>query len=289
MWGLCALALAAVAQAEDLSTSTATPAAAPSQTVDTVAAPGQSTSKLVGMIDMRPSWTMNLGEFHNEGVVEVGWQFNPNLILSSWVEFTTNILNNRAPLEEQGLNPTLGATIVRTRVNHLYDNAAKDFWISYENRTYLPTATASRDRGMIAVSRNYLKLNKKVSNSVTLMLYDILIPQIYARAGSGKSANPAFENRVYAMVSWDITSRLNFLVPIMFHQTKYRDFAAGAANNDAWTFTLWTYPELDWALTDNFTIGLSYYSDNLIKSDLSGFDFAGLGKGVFQFVTIVSL
>ena len=50
------------------------------------------------------------------------------------------------------------------------------------------------------------------------------------------------------------------------------------------------WPELEYELNDHTSIGLAYYSQNLVKEDLLGWDIhSGLESGVAQLIFGVSL
>jgi hypothetical protein len=162
--------------------------------------------------------------------------------------------------------------------------------ISYENRTYLPTWEYDRQRGQIATFRNYFKFNKDFSPKFSLTLMELPIFAIYSQAGVGASANPAFENRVYLVATWNISDKLAFYFPVMFHQTRYRQYDLDPKYGDGWGFFAWINPEIYYTVTPNFTVGAGYYSGNLVKKDLSSLAMVdGLKNGVFQLIANVNM
>jgi len=254
------------------------------QLVAAASAPAES--KVIGVIDLRPSWTTKTGGFTTENVVEVGYQFSPIRTLSYAQDFYTNVFN---PADiPAGTDFKLGDGFVRTRLSKLYDNSDLGLSLSYQNRLYFPTSLSSQNAGMIAKVRNYVTLKKSLSSRVSLSVSELPILHLYSRAGNvtadGPAANSVFENRVYAITDISITGDLSFSIPIMFHQTRSAKFE-GAANSETWSFFLWTYPEVTYAVTPNTSLGIAYYSGNLVAADLSGVAIAsGLEKGVVQLV-----
>jgi hypothetical protein len=249
---------------------------------DTVAVPSQS--KVLGMIDLRPSYRQ-AGSFYMENAFELGYQFTPDVTASFLLAQNNNLLETKPGAG--GFSPTIERSFARVRVNNIWQNKEQGLSLSYEQRLYVPVAAYDQEAGMIALSRNYFKLKKKFSDSFSLSFYEILVPSFYQRAGfvgaTGPAAVAAFENRVYVMPAITFSSKLSLVFPIMFHQTRYRDFQAGARNNDSWRFFLWINPELTYAVNDNFSVGLGYYSDNLIKNDLSAITIGdGLKNGITQ-------
>jgi len=253
------------------------------------AVPAASESKFVGGIDLRPSVKTKFGTNHSEDTLEFGYQWAKNRIFTVVQYFETNLKNS-----DPGAEPfTLYDTFLRTRINKIAE-LADGLSFSYQSRIYLPASQGSKDRGMIATFRNYLTLSQKVNDVVTLTLSDLPILPVYTGGGVGSgetaSANAYFENRVYLIGDFQITSKLSLSVPIMFHQTRYSNFSEGAKNNNAWTYFLWTYPEITYELTGNTSVGLAYYSSNLVKSDLSELTLGdGLEDGVLQLVFAATL
>lgn len=158
--------------------------------------------------------------------------------------------------------------------------------LSYQNRIYLPTADYDQAAGMLTLVRNYVTLTKKVSDKISVTLIEMPILEAYSRAGTvtatGASANSIFENRVYLIGDFKLSSKFSLSVPLMFHQTRFADFQAGAKNNASWALLLWSYPELTYALTDNTSLGFAYYSGNLLEED-------ALKNGTFQFAVTAYL
>jgi len=247
---------------------------------------------ITGTIDLRPSWTTKGGTLGTEDLLAAGYKITPDTSVSYFQALTTNLLSREA--SSSGVNAQLDVGYLKTKVNNLWVSDSKDLSLSYENRTYLPVNQAAQDSKMITTIRNYLKLRKKISESVSVSAFEIPIVHLHEQAGvtldGTSSANAAFSNRVYLIADITLSAKLSLSVPILFHQTKHRDFASSATNNDSWRFLLWINPELTYSITDNYSVGLGYYSDNLVLSDLSQFDIGnGLEKGIVQLAFTASL
>jgi len=269
---LSMLAMSARVNAETAAASTAS-----------VAAP--SASKALAAVDIRPSWTTQTGEFHSENSLMGGYQFTDKLSSTVVYNFNNNI---QTPGQTLGLNLETVDFSLRFKASNLYQESNTGIAISYEQRMYLPLAEAARSKGMIAVSRNYLKASKSFGEIYKLTLMELPILHLYERAGSisqtgAAAANPVFENRVYLINDFQLTKAVSLSLPVFFHVTWYRDFQAGAKNNNGSSYFFYTYPEVTYAINDNLAVAAAYYSDNLILGDLSNTDLsAGLEKGVFQ-------
>lgn len=284
MTALAVLVASAGANADTTPVAAATaPAPAATTLTAPVAAPA-SAGSLIGILDLRPSVQAADGGLYSENTLEVGYKFDKTVAVSFAQFFNTNLLD-KSP-GTTGINLTLPGAFIRTRLSKLYTNG--DFNFGMQNRIYLPYTQAERNNGKVASIRQYLTFSQKLSNVFTVTAMEIPILHVYTRAGTGSAAMPIFENRVYLITDINITDKLSLSLPVMFHVTKYRNFVAGAKNNSATTYFMWINPELGYAINDNLSVGVGYYSDNLVKSDLSGMDVsAGLKAGIAQaFVTM---
>ena len=260
--------------------------------VTATAPPVASDTKIIGMLDLRPSYTSKLGEFHTENTLEAGYQFSKNFSLT-YVQFVnTNIYDARtaAPGQLPGLGVDIQDGFFRTRVNNIWESADKNTNFSIQGRVYTPTYAPKRDAGFLTTLRTNLKLTQKVfGGAVDLIFADVPMFHAYSKAGVGKKANPIFENMVVLEADVHITKGLTLMLPFLFQHVKNRSFA-GATNSGTWAMTYWVWPELDYDVNDNLTLGVAWYSGNFVKEDLSATDFAGAFKdGVAQFVVTVSL
>src|SRR4051812_27960668 len=135
--------------AETLSTTASTPAAASGQ-------------KLFGQFEIRPSWTMKVGEFHTEDTAELGYQFNPGFKLGYLQYFNTNIYNP-ALGHSQNLGLVAEDGYAEAKFKDLWVSADKKWTFSTSHYLYMPSFAGSRDAGMVTRVRNYLNLRRKFS------------------------------------------------------------------------------------------------------------------------------
>ncbi len=286
LFGALTILVASVGLGEETVPAAAT-AAAPAATV-TASAAAPAAGSMIGILDLRPSAILSTGKYYTENLIELGYKFSPKVAVSYAQFFNTNIFDKDSVAGENGVSPTFPGGFIRTRVNKIYQNG--NFDMGLQNRTYLPLLQAERDNGKIATIRQYVNFNQKVNETLSLTAAVIPIAHVYSRAtGTSGKANPAFENRVYLIANVNITEKLSLFMPVMFHQTKARS-AAGASNDGAWTFFAWINPEIGYQINDNLAVGIGYYSDNLVKSDLSGFDLSqGLKAGVTQVFATMNL
>ncbi len=282
MWGMRSHAVTTTAKTTPTQKSTAT----------------LSTSGIqaTGYIDFRPSWISKTGGFTTEDTVELGAKLSADTSLTYMQGFNTNLYDPVSPASASGMKLEILSGAIKTKVNKIWENQASGLSLAYENRIYLPIDAGSVKTGNLTAIRNYLKLSKAISNTVKLTMSEVMIPIINTRPGNISSdgiatANNIFENRVYLITDIQLTEKLSLSLPIMFHQTRSGNFKAEAANNSAWSFYVWTSPELDYELTPNLTIGLAYYNnESFFTPNLSKTQFgSALESGEFQFALTASL
>ncbi len=91
----------------------------------------------------------------------------------------------------------------------------------------------------------------------------------YTSAG-GSAANPWFEHLLILNAGIKPVKSLSIGIPAVLQMTKYRNFADGATMNDRWSYNLWTWPEIDWDINAQHTVGVAYQSDNFLKANGTG-------------------
>lgn len=251
-------------------------------------------------VEVRPSVSVEevgeakqkMAKYTTENTVDLGYQFNSKVYAGYRQSFETNVYTSVETAN--GLNPTISDSVLRAKIKDIYSSG--DFSVSYEPRLYLPLSSSMQDKGNVAVIRNYIVATQKLGSSVTVSLMEIPIFHVNNQAGSianGKStANSAIENRVYLLASVSLTDKLSLDIPLMVNSVRSAKFD-GAENNGRLTHTLWTYPEIDYAITSNFAVGAAYYSGNMLDyqgGDLMGLDLSkGLESGTAQLVLRANL
>lgn len=255
--------------------------------------PAAKSTTVIGGIDMRPSWTTKTGEFHTENSVSLGVKTVSDLSVSFVHNFNTNLFQ---PLPEGsgGVNPTAVDAYFKAGLPSLWTSADSTTTLTYAPRIYVPIQDAARERGMITAVRNYFNLKKTISPTVALTITELPILHVYSQPGSvtatGASANPVFENRVYLIGDFQLAEKVALSVPILFHATRHRSFQEGAANDNSMSYFLWVFPEITYSMTSNLSVGLAYYSDNLVDSKLASLAIgSGLEQGVLQFSLAATL
>jgi len=257
----------------------------------TGAQPVPSEEKVIAAMELRPSWTSRIGEVHSEDYAQLGYQFSKTFQLFYRQEFTTNLFNPGASASGLGLYAYDGT--LRARVNDFYKPSASSS-VSYEGRVWMPTYSVRRDAGMIVALRNAARIKQSLTSTVSVSLEEIAVGHVFSRSGNvgknGPEANPWYENRVYLTFEVKPTQSLKFSLPFILTSIKYRDFQAGAKNNDSWGHKVWLYPELTYAIDKHVSVGLAYYSDNLVLANFGGTTInAGLEKGITQVILNATL
>jgi hypothetical protein len=207
------------------------------------------------------------------------------------MKFRTWSLNYNQDIDTAASNtPDSGKAVigdghVKAKFDDIWTDGKTGF--GYELRVYAPTNEAKRDAGMVTAVRNYFKLSHKISPVVTLGFAEVPIFHFYSDAGvagaTGPGANPSFENRMILGLDFALSELVTFSLPLHFYTTKYRDYVAGASNNDSWSPNLFFWPEFNFRFTGSpIYLGVAYRSNNLTKVDDKGTtsDFNGVFQGV---------
>ena len=237
---------------------------------------------IMGDFDFRPSWTANNGKMHTETFVELGVKPTPDTQISYSQGVLTNVFTPTPVGATEGLNAKGLDGYLRGKVNNVWKSGPLS--LSSETRLFAPTDPARRNQNFVTALRQYAKLKYDVTPTFSLTFMELPTGIVHSTASANGQANPWFENRVYLIGDVNISKDLTFSLPVMFHQTKHRA-AAGATNSDAWTYWAWIYPELLYSVAPGMQVGVSYYSDNLVKADLSGLSLGtGLHNGITQAV-----
>lgn len=282
--------------AEDSSVSAAPVTPTPSVT-EAAKSPTPPTSKVFGTLDLRAEYWGFPGAWDTSNFFQIGYQFNPDVKVSWYQGFDSNIY--KANLTQipgaAGLNPVWDQGFLRTRVSNIWKSGKLEF--DYESRIYVPTLSFDSQMGNVTRLYNAFKLIDKFNDTFTFSAIGVVSPQIYNVAGTAFGGpNPWLENRLYLVTDIQITSKLSLTFPILLYQDKYRDYAANPVNillggsSGDWGYYLYVWPELDYALTENLTLGLAYVSGNMVKPDFSGTTFdTALKTGIVQFVVTMNL
>lgn len=266
------------------------PVIAPTDSLsETVAAPSTSKGKVAASVGITPTWTTKKGAVGTENSASLGYFFNPTTYLGYEQDFNSNVFS--PALATSGLNPTWDMGYAQFKANNLVVSKEAGLALSYEARVFVPTDPTWATPGGITMVRNYAKLAKSLGNGNFLTLMEVPIVHVFNKAGNPvDGANPGFENRVYLILDLQITSKLSFSLPLMLNSVVYRDVQAGYKNNGTTQHKLWTWPELDYAISQNFTVGAAFRSDNLVVGDLSNTAIRdGIEGGVAQLVLKASL
>lgn len=252
-------------------------------TTETIAAPS-AVNKITGTLDLRPSVTPNKAEWFTENTANIGYQFTKDTSIRYEHYFNTTL-----SALGSGLGLTSEGSYAGATFNNLWANKESGWSFGYNPRVYLPTKAGWADAGMMAVTRQYFNFTKKFNDTFTIVFSEVPIVHFYNKSSavtkSGVVANPAFENRIYVNFQFALAPKWTLEVPILLKNI-YHSPAAGAKFDNAWeTQLVLYYPELDYAVNSNLTLGVSYYSDNLLGQSLGD----SLGGGAAQMVLRATL
>ncbi len=265
--------------------------------VSTAPCPGAQSSsslfsRLSGSLELRPSWISAKGSFHSENEFGLEYQVGENRTLGYVQEFRASFYNPKSNPAE-GLKPSLGDGYLRAEFADVL--RVLNLSVTYEPRFYLPTSFNERAAGFLAGTRQYLKFNFAVSQSLSLFFWEVPILAAYSKNGflaDGEfAANRQFENRIELGPLFSFfQDTIKLKMPLILQSLKYPSFHASAKNNDSWVHQLAFYPEVLVRVAKNTQVGLAYCSDSLIADDFSRENLGpGFKNGVIQFVLQQSL
>ncbi|NBO24921.1 MAG: hypothetical protein EBU93_06790 [Chlamydiae bacterium] len=130
-------------------------------------------------------------------------------------------------------------------------------------------------------------------NVKTELSYNPIL-EIYTKDGSINTsgvanANPSFDHQFVLTQEFHPAPKYTLSLQLLYQLVSYRQFA-GAANSGRWRKQMYFSPELDYEINPIHTIGLSFYTDNLVSDYGSGSTFSnGFKFGVAQLVWGINL
>jgi len=247
--------------------------------------------KIIGTLDIRPSDVFKeTDSFRFENSISLGYRFAFPLQILYQQELWTNLSDSPTlPGSPQG---TVFARdgFFSVLSDKFWTSEDRTVFLTYEGRAYLPTFAARRSAGMLTAVRNYFTLGKKLNPVTTVSITETPVVHVFNQNAFSGKANPLFENRMQAKVSFQLTDQLALGFPLIWQATKMRT-SLGASKSGVWDHYLWINPEILYALNTQTTLGLAYYDlGSLTKNDLSDLSIMeGLRDGVVQFIFKASL
>lgn len=235
-----------------------------------------SGGQITGMLELRPSYTTQVGEAHTENLVELGYRFNPNFRAAYQLQLNTNLSN--PVIQGQGLNPQPQASIFRFTFSNLWKSG--DWSLSYEPRFYIPTNATDANSKRYLSMRNYVMLGKRVTDNYSITFIEIPILHWYGARGVGAVPNKYFENRFYIMNDFTF-GNLTVSFPILWNMPRMLEYAGKPSTVQ---HNIWIWPEVSYAVDPNVSVGAALYTSSLVAPDLSDTSFTGEGAGFSQSV-----
>jgi hypothetical protein len=278
-------------EASEASNSAANESATSATNSSTATVSAPAPSKFWGNMELRPSYNLLPDNFDTQNTTEFGYKPTQDTLVAYTQYWNTNL----SVPGNKGLGLIAKDGFFRYKIKNVLQSDDKTVSFSVEPRLYLNTDPDLRARGLNYYSRLYLTVSKKLSDTVTLSFIDIPFYYSYNTDGyvssSGPHANPEWENREYIVLDWSLFNGfVDLSLPILINHQHTRKFSLGGTNNNRWVHTVWTWPEIDFNVAPHTVLGAAWCSDNFIKDDFSGFDFANAWKlSMFQLVMRASL
>lgn len=265
---LSILTVATFAQAAEGDADT-TVTSTPSVT-ETIAQPSEAA--VIGVFEIRPSYTTKSGKVVGEDFVEAGYQINKDLSISYVQGLEHNMWQGHREAGQTGLDLyATGDSFLRAKINNIYVSADGNTSLSYQPRIYFPIIQADRDNGMVTKLRQYLTLSQKIDETFSVSLSYVNVLHAFSQAAGTvnadtgiASANKNIENRLYLIGSAKLSDKLSFSLPLFLYQSHYREAGAGVENSNAWSYAMDSWPELSYAIDSNYSVGAAFRTDNLL-------------------------
>lgn len=248
---------------------------------------------IYGYLEFRPSYTTNVGEFHTENTAEVGYKFRPNL-KAGYVQFyNTNLMNSSGTTT--GLNLSVKDGYFYFKAKNLWESSDKHLAVNYQLRLLTPTNSVKYAAGYRNTIRNQFSASYSYNDNIKTELSYNPMFHIYTKDGAFNSstgllsANPYFDHQFSLTQEFHPGAKWTVSLQLLYQLTSYREFL-GAGNSGRWRKQMYFSPELDYEINPVHTIGVSFYTDNLISDYASGTTFSnGFKFGVAQLVWGINL
>lgn len=261
-------------------------ASAPVKTKTAAAVPLVATSasltSVMARLDIKPSWFQAENKWVGQYEAEMGIRSGSGFQLSYVQEF----------LQKEMSQFGLSDGYLRLQVPEIFQS--KDgLKFGYEARVYAPTDPIKASQGMITAFRNYFMLSQRVTDAMSLFIWEVPILHVYSQSGFDAptpEANPIFENRVYMGTSLSLFNKsVSVFLPLVFAQKRYSFFKdEDTLHSDDWQHAVLFAPEILWQLYPGVQVGAFYESGNLIAPDFLSLDGSAFQAGKIQGVLRLS-
>lgn len=247
-------------------------------------------SRLGGWLELRPSFSVGDQSVHTENETALSWSLTDDSTLGYTQEWTAGVYRSPVAEGDPVVPSGLGDGYLWATFDNLFTASRGNVRLSYEPRLYLPTAAVEREAGLIAATRQMVKLDVRVSGRLELFVYEVPVVAIYGRSGyhddDGSYANRYFENRV------ELGARANFwnekvvaTFKAVLQSRRFAAFEEDAENDDRWSHLFHIEPEITLQVASKTRVGAAYYSDALFSDTFGEARLAqGFEHGVFQAV-----
>lgn len=249
----------------------------------------EDNSGITGFVEIRPSLFVPTEEWYTENTASLGYLFKDNIQIDYTQYFNTSLY---APEASNEFAFSLETSFVRLRLDNLWESDRLSF--DFHPRIELPTNEFFLDTGRLLGLRNDFFLNYQWTPQFKVTLREVPILLLNTETGywiddESAAANPIFQNRVYLEANWQITEALGLYFPFIYQTTRFGrfdvdpEFEVQVGLNEQWVYELYIWPELTYALSPNFYIGLSYMSGNFLADGSLDLEMA-FNNGVGQFM-----
>jgi|GEM_PF-1645776 len=247
---------------------------------------------LYGYLEFRPSYTTKIGEIHTENTADAGFKIAPNMKLGYAQWFSTNLISNLP--STQGLNLTANDGFFYFKARDVWKSSNEKWMAAYQLRLITPTDRNKFKAGYVTTIRNQFQISHKYNDFFKTDFDYRPILHVYNRASvaglnGAVAANPAFDHQFVLNQEIHPAEKFSLYLPLIYQLSTFRQ-DAGVTSPGNWRKLMIFWPELDYEINPIHTVGISYYTDNLISAYGSGLDLSnGFQKGVAQLVWGINL
>lgn len=233
--------------------------------------------KITGMFYTATQYAPTTGDIDAWNLARVGYQFSENFHLS----YNQIFLNDYRTKISEGFNLRLDDAYLRLKWKEIFKLESSDLSFGLEQRFYIPSSQASRDKTMVTGFRNRLLTKVKVSETFSLGLEESPTIFWYSEAANSKGPNEAFRN--YLVLTPTLTGmkgKLNCYLPVYVQNSLYRQSFGAPNNRGPWKNQIFLWPEVTYTVNDNLELGLTALTGSLVSDDFSELTLADAFKDV---------
>ncbi len=222
-----------------------------------------SITSITGSIKTKPSLKQDTSSYKWDNTASLGYKLSKDMSVSYNQDFSLapNETTDMAFILKNGILRFSNTNIWTTKLTSLND----DFEI------YFPLEESKRDAGLILIFRNDFQFLRKITDFFLIAICDAPVLHLYSENGFFNEkenkyiSNPIFENQFVVSFEYNLSPSTTLKLPLLYFTTLNRDYDYRAELNGSWVYYLGISPNIEFTISNNFTIGVGYDSNNFIS------------------------